>query len=900
MSKLEEAIQVLVHRHESLRTHFEETDGEPFQVVQSSAEIPLCLENLNAEDARGDEAIQATLRQQAREAFELGEGPLLRVRLLRVGPSDHILHFVWHHIATDGWSLGVFRRELSEVYNALREDRRALLPELAIQYADYALWQREHLRGQTLQRLLSYWRSQLEGSQPLELPLDRRRPAVQRHRAASLSVTFAEEVSEGLRHLSCRENSTVFICLLAALKVMLFRYTGQEDISVGLPIANRGHAEVENLIGCLLNTLVVRTRPSSKTPFREFLQRVREVALEAYAHQELPFEKLLEELQPERNLNRTPLFQVSVNFTNSKEDNTLRLHGLNVEGLGFTEVEARFDLNFYFADIGKQLRLDLVYNSDLFEASTIERMVDRFKILIEAIVANPDQKLGALALLTPDEKKATTLRTNRARPANPNVYFAAGEIEQSIASRFEEQARKYPTRIAVKTDAHEWSYAELDRRANVIAREVLRLSPREGQRVALLLDHDAPMVGAILGCLKAGKIYVPLMPSHPRAQIARVISDAEPALLVTDAVNKQRAKEFADGAVQLVDIDALHDLPDSGIPDAHVSPDALAYLLYTSGSTGEPKGVAQSHRNVLHHIRNYTNSLHISPSDRVLLLASYGFDAAVIDIFGALLNGATLLPFDLRKQDFISLGSWIATRHVTIYHSTPSVFRHFLRTIPDSDIVKEVRRVVLGGEPVVAQDLELFRERFSSECTLVNGFGQTEYSFSLQYFADAQTEVVGNSVPIGYPVDDTTVELLDAEGHPDQVFGEIAIGSRYLFQEYWRRPELSAAAFQNDSHAADLRAYRTGDLGRLRPDGSIEFAGRKDFRVKMRGNRVELGEIETVLHRHSQIQSAVVVSRHSEEGEVELACLRRLGKTTLLRHRLVSYEISLRRVYQTT
>ena len=867
---LEKAIQALVVRHESLRTRFEEAEGSRFQIVEPAGRINLSGNDLSPpHEEPAEKLLTAALRRQTQEPFSLNQGPLLKIGLFKLGPSEHVLHCVWHHIVTDGWSLGVFRRDLFALYAAFREGRPADLPKLPIQYADYAAWQRESLGGENLERLLGYWRNQLQGIQVLELPLDRPRPSVQTHIGAKVSLSFPDDLSGKLRELSRRENLTVFMSLLTALKVMLFRYTGQEDVSVGIPIANRGHAEVEHLIGCLLNTLVLRSRLCPDMVFRDLLQRVRDVTLEAYAHAELPFERLLEELQPERRLNRTPLFQVFVNFTSFDQD-ALNLPGFSVEKLMSTEFEARFDLNFYIFEYEGRLRLDLVYSTDLFEASSIERMLERFRTLLEAIVADPTQKIGALPLLAPLDRKTYAVADNRVRPVTPYIPFPREETEESIAARFEKQVKAHAANEAVRTRTHQWTYAELDQRANVIAREMLRLLPEAGQRVALLLDHDAPMVAAILACLKAGKTYVPLPPGHPRERIARLIADAEPQLLVTDAANKQRAREFAVGEIQLVDIDAPSDHPDSGIPAAKVSPDSLAYLLYTSGSTGEPKGIAQSHRNVLYHIRNYTNNLQICSSDRMLLLASYGFDAAVMDIFGALLNGATLLPFDLRKHDFVSLANWITTEHATIYHSTPSVFRDFLRAIPKANVLHDVRLVVMGGEPLLSQDLQLFRERFSSGCIIVNGFGQSEYSFSLQYFADAQTEISRRFVPIGYPVDGTEITLLDADGHPDQVFGEIALRSPYLVQGYWRRPELSAATFKSDSRTGNTITYRTGDLARLRADGTLEFAGRKDFQVKVRGNRVEFGEIEAVLQRHSEIHGAVIVGRHSAEGEMEL------------------------------
>jgi amino acid adenylation domain-containing protein len=870
LQALQAAVQALVTRHESLRTRFEEIDGEPCQIIETEVKVPIVIEDLSDLDERARDTAIAIIRQRdANEPFDLQRGPLLKVKLLKLGDHDHILTWICHHIVSDGWSLGVFNRDLAQLYAAFRNGTQNPLKPLPIQYADYAILQREMLQGEKLEKLLRYWSHQLAESQILDFPGDRPRPTRHTLAGAKASLVIPQTINNTLRDLSRLENVTVFMTLLAALKVLLFRYTGQEDISIGIPIANRGRADLQDLIGCFLNTLVLRTQLESGKSFRGLLRRVREVTLQAYAHQELPFEMLLEELKPERSLSRSPLFQVFVNFLNF-EDEKLNLPDLNVEKFEYTETEAKFDLNFYLSDIEKHLRLDLIYNTDLFDSLTIQKMLERFEILLEAIVADPDQKIGALKLLTLDDRKTRTINDSRVQPANPYIQFPLSAIEQSIGSRFDEQAGKHSTRTAVKTQTHEWTYAELERRANRIAHEMLRLSPETGQRVALLLDHDAPMIAAILGSLKAGKTYVPLSPFHPRERIATIIADSESRLLFTDAANKKLARELAAGGLPLIEVEGLADDPGAVPHHRDVSPDGLAYLLYTSGSTGQPKGIAQSHRNVLHHIRNCTNSLHICPNDRMLLLASYGFDAAVMDIFGAVLNGATLLPFDIRKHEFISLSRWIAATQTTIYHSTPTVFRHFMRAIPERGALASVRVVLMGGEPVQAQDFDLFREGFSRTSLFVNGFGQTEYSFSLQYFADVETEIVGGAIPIGYPVDNTEIALLDGEGHPGQIFGEIAVHSPYLAPGYWGRLELTAAAFKEDHVQGNMKTYRTGDLGRLRVDGTIEFAGRKDFQVKIRGNRVELGEIETALQRHADIKSAVVVARHSPGSEDQL------------------------------
>ena len=869
VSALDRAVKALVERHESLRTRFGETDGEPFQVVEPTCHVALELEDLfDVENATREDTAKAAVCREKENPFDLGCGPLFRIKLFRLGELDHILLWTCHHIISDGWSVTIFNREIAALYGAFCEDRQNPLSPLPIQYADYGLWQRNQFCGENSQALLAYWRNQLADAPRLKLPTDRPRPARQTNSGARCSVSLSRDLTSGLKVLSREENCTLFMGFLAAFKLLLSRYSGQEDISLGIPAVNRNRVEIEGLIGCFLNTLVLRTNLSGKITFRELMRRVRKVTLGAYANQDLPFEKLVEELQPERSLSHSPLFQVFLNFISIEEEPFI-LPGLEVENVEQESIKAKFDITLYAYEREEGLFLDLVYNTALFEAATAERMLSRFLVLLEAIVANPDQHIGALPLLTPEDQKTYTVSDNRVRPMSPHAHFPLDAVEQSIGARFEEQVRKHPRRIAVRTPAHEWTYIELDRRANVIAREILRICPEGDDRISLLLEHDAPMVAAILGALKAGKTYVPLSPSHPRQRLERVLLDSQPRMLVADAANAALGRELAVGAMDLLLIEDLGDEGDA--VRAIVPPERLAYLLYTSGSTGEPKGVAQDHRNVLHHIRNYTNSLHISSCDRLVMLASYGFDAAVMDIFGALLNGATLLPFDIRNRDFNELDEWITAEGATIYHSTPTVFRHFFRTLPKKTVPCLRCGWSCWEERLSFRKMfELFRQRLPDGCILVNGFGQTEYSFSLQYSADSKMEFGSCSIPIGYPLDETEVFFLMPKDIRARSLREIAIRSPYLSEGYWRRPELTALAFKDDRREGKLRTYCTGDLGRLRVDGTIEFVGRKDFQTKIRGNRVELGEIEAVLRQHSQIQSAAVVAKHSSENEQEL------------------------------
>ena len=865
---LERAINALLVRHESLRTRFGEIDGQPFQIIEPACHIPLEFEDLSeVENALREETVEAALRLEMEKPFDLSSGPLFRVKLFRLGERDQILLRTCHHIISDGWSVTILNREMAVLYRAFCEDRQNPLSPLPVQYADYGLWQRNQLQSEKSQELLTYWQKQLANAPTLELPTDRPRPPRQTNNGARCFVVLPRNLTPELKALSRQENCTLFMSLVAAFQLLLSRHSGQEDILLGIPVVNRSRVEIEGLIGCFLNTLVLRTDLSGQLTFRELMQRVRKVVLDAYANLDLPFEKLVEELQPERSLSHSPLFQVFLNFI-SIEEEAFSLPGLEAERITQEGIKVKFDLTLYAYEREEGLFLDLVYNTDLFEAATAERMLGRFQVLLEAIVANPDQHLGALPLLTADDQITYNVSDNRVQPANPYVSFPMEAIEQSLGMRFEEQVKRYPTQTAVKTLTHEWTYAELERRANGIARRILRICPDEECRVALLLEHDAPMVAAILGCLKAGKTYVPLPPSHPRGRLANLLLDSQARAIVTESSSKIFAEDLAAGETALINLDDPGDELDTTRPDVAVSPNSLAYLLYTSGSSGEPKAVTQIHRNLLHHIRNYTNSLHICPEDRLLLVASYGFDAAVMDIFGALLNGATLFPFDIRGHDFTELSEWMLEQEITIYHSTPTVFRHFTASLPEGRVFPSLRLVVMGGERVVPRDVEICRRHTRPNCIFVNGFGQSEYSFSLQYFANADT--VGDSLPVGYPLDQTEVLLLNSEDRPGQIFGEIAIRSPYLTQGYWRRPDLTDAVFQPDREKPGQRIYRTGDMGRLLPNGMIEFLGRRDFQVKVRGHRVELGEIEAVLGRHARVVGNVVPAREDEGDEPKL------------------------------
>ena len=872
---LEQSLNEIVRRHDALSTTFATVDGQPKAVIAPNLILTIPVIDLGGypQDERETEARRLT-NEEALRPFDLVQGPLVRVSLIRLGEDAHVLLVTTHHIISDAWSTVVFFEELSRLYEAFSKGEPSPLPELPIEYADYAAWQREWVQGEQLEKQLSYWKKSLGGELPvLDLATDRPRPSVQTHRGARESLLLSENLTEAIVALSQREGATLFMTLLAAFKVLLFRHTGLQDIIVGSPIASRPQPETEGLIGFFLNNLALRTDLSGNPNFREVLARVRETALEAYANQDVPFEKIVEELRPERHLSRTPLFQVYLNLFNFNDE--LKLPA-STKGISFFEAWlksdenlSKFDLTLYAGLQGGELKLALVYNVDLFDAASITRMLGHFRTLLEGAVANPERSISDYPLRTEAERTRDFIRSNSVRPVNPFITFARHEIEQSIADRFESQVRKFPSHIAVKSRSHEWSYEELNRSANRVCQTILSLRGEGEERIALLLEHDAPMIAALLGTLKAGKTYVPLDPLYPRERLAYILADSQAGALLTNDENLPLAQKLTGDGVQLINIDHL----DSAAPVAgalNIPPDRLAYILYTSGSTGKPKGVMQNHRNVLHFIRVYTNNLHINSDDRLTLLSSYCFDAAVMDIYGALLNGATLYLVHIREEGLAYLSDLLTEEAITIYHSTPTVYRYYVKTLSELSEFPQLRLLVLGGEEVNRRDVELYKKHFSDECLLVNGFGPTEATVSLQYFIDKQTEISGHSVPIGYPVDDTEVLLLDPAGKPADICGEIAIKCPYVALGYWRNAVATNAAFLSNWQGAGSHIYRTGDMGRRLSEGSIEFEGRKDFQVKIRGFRIELGEVEAVLSEHPSIRESVVVTREDSPGEKRL------------------------------
>ena len=870
---LTQSLSEIIKRQEALRTTFTTVEGRPLQVIAPHLELLVPVLDLRGLSTTARQAeVQRLATAEAEHPFHLARGPLLRTTLLWLDEAEHLLLLTIHHIISDGWSSRLFFREMAALYEAFSTGTPPKLPHLPLQYADFAYWQRACLQGEVLETLLAYWKRQLDGAPTvLELLTDHPRRPVQTFKGAQRSLALSQSLSASLKTLSYTEGVTPFMMLLAAFNVLLHRYTGQDDILVGSPIAGRTRPETEPLIGFFINYLVLRTRLSGNPTFRQLLHQVRDMSLEAYAHQELPFELLLEALRPERDLSRTPLFQVFFNMHNFGADR-IELPGLTIETFPPHEPAARFDLSLYAREQPDGIQLTVVYNADLFEDATIAQILGHFQRLLEGIASDPAQRLSTLPFLTASQRQERAVRRNTVHPVHPFMQFDRGEIEQSIPSRFAQQVKKYPHRLAIKTQTEVWTYHMLDSLASRVAQALLAQGGSGEERIALLFDHNPRMIASILGVLQTGKAYVPLDPLYPRERLAYILEDSQAGVILTHNEHLMLAQTCAEGTRQIIDIDDIELCESRDQMHPPISADALAYILYTSGSTGQPKGVMQSHRNVLYFSRTYTNSLHLSASDRLTLLFTYISDGAVMDIFGALLNGATLYPFDLRAEDLTRLAVWLQQEEISVYHSTPTVYRHFVRTLTGAEQFPALRLVVLGGEAVYKPDVDLYKRLFPEDCLFVNGLGPTESTLALQYFLNKRTEVRRHAVPVGYPVEGTEILVLDNAGEPVQGYGlgEIAIRSPHIALGYWRQPALTAAAFRPDPAGGSERIYCTGDLGRWLPDGSLEFMGRKDWQVKVRGYRVELGEIETTLAQHPAIREAVVIAQEEGLGEVRL------------------------------
>jgi amino acid adenylation domain-containing protein len=875
----------IVRRHEALRTTFATVSGRPVQVI-AAPEVRTLRPLLPLLDLTGlpaaprEEAALRLAREEARRPFDLRQGPLLRLALVRLEPRSHLLLLTMHHIVSDGWSLGVLLRELKTLFEAFAGGRPSPLPEPPVQYADFALWQRSWMRGEELDRQLSFWKRRLAGApRVLELPTDRSRPPSRRRLGGLVPFALSAGRTAALQELARREGSTLFVLLLAAFQTLLHRWSGQEDLLVGTPVAGRRQEAVEGLIGCFINSLVLRGRFDPATPFRALLGRTWEETLGAFDHQDLPFERLVEELAPDRDGLVSPLFQVLFALQNTPLP-AVELPGLTLRALP-QDAGAKLDLSLTLQETAGGLAGSLEYDAALFDRSTAERLLARFATLLAGVAGDPGRPAGELPLLPAAERHQAVVEWNDTASFYPR--------EAGLPELFSEVARRMPEAQAlVAPDGEVWSYRRLDEESARLARRLRALGVVPETAVGLCLERSPELILGTLAILKAGGAYVPLDAGYPDERLAFMLADTGARVVLVHGPTRERMERLGLELIELgeKDIKDSKDIKD----EAHSSlesltslepfaslPESLAYVIYTSGSTGRPKGVAVPHRGVVRLVRE-TNYVRLGPGARTGHVANISFDAATYEIWGALLTGAAVVV--IPREVVLSpadLAGWIRERGVTSMFLTSALFTRMSREVPDA--FATMSELLVGGEavdPAAARAVLAGRP----PRRLLNGYGPTESTTFATWHPIREVAEGAASVPIGSPLANTTLYVLDRwqavvpPGSP----GELCIGGDGLARGYLNRPELTAERFVPHPWEDGERLYRTGDLVRQRPDGALDYLGRLDHQVKIRGFRIEPGEIEAVLAGHPDVRECAVLARQDE--------LRGPGET-----RLVAYAV---------
>jgi amino acid adenylation domain-containing protein/non-ribosomal peptide synthase protein (TIGR01720 family) len=853
---LEQTINAIIQRHESLRTTFPMVEGKPIQKIAPSLKIKLLVVNLKYIP---QDQIDKQIIEELQKPFDLTQAPLLRCTLFDLGYENYILVNVFHHIIIDGWSKGILFKELSKFYQALLGNSTVDLPELAIQYADFAVWQRQWLQGEILENQLNYWKKQLTAAPPLlELPTDKHRPANPNFRGHSISFQINSELTEKLKLLSQKSGATLFMTLLAALNTLLFRYSGQDDILIGTPTTNRNRQEIEPLIGFFVNTLVLRNSLEGNPTFSGLLQQARNVVLEAYANQDVPFEQVVDGLEIERSLSYNHLFQVMFAMQNAPL-NALELPDLKAQYLAVENQRIKFDLSLILEEIetekGAYLEGFWEYDSDLFTPERITRMVGHLQTLLKGIVANPQQTVGELPLLTESEKQQLLVEWNQTQTSYPDHYC--------IHQLFEEQVVKTPHAIALIDGEKSLTYEQLNQKANQLAYYLQNLGVKTEDLVGICIERSALMIIGLLGILKAGAAYVPLYPNYPSERLAYMLEDSAVSVLLTQENLVHTLPNYL-GTIFCLDQDGkILDHHPQDNPLHPMTSENLAYVIYTSGSTGKPKGVLIQHQSLLNLVSWHQNAFNITTIDRVTQLAGIAFDASVWEIWTYLTAGACLaiVPPDLLTSPQ-QLQEWLIAQKITVSF-LPTPLAETLIPL-DWSTNCPLRLMLTRGDKL--NDFPPTSIPF----TLVNNYGPTENTVvttSVKIRPDLLTE---KAPPIGRPISNTQVYILDQYQQPVPIGipGELYIGGSGLAKGYLNRPELTDSKFIANPFSQKLSdlLYKTGDLVRYRNDGQIEFIGRIDHQVKIRGFRIELGEIETVLNQHTQVKEAIIIAREDQPG----------------------------------
>ena len=857
---LEKSIQMIVQRHEVLRAQFPGKNGLPSQKISES--VPrLALHDLrHLSESDRQATVRTMIEEEGLRPFDLVHGPVLRTILLQLSEQEYVFLLVMHHIVSDGWSLGIFCRELASCYEALSLNQPISLPRLPFQYADFAKWQKEWLKDETLEQQLEYWREQLANLPSVQLPTDYARSVGSASMGKLCEISIDKGLTDELYSLSYKEGTTLAITLLAAFQVLLARYTGEVDISVGSPIANRNHPEIEGLIGLFVNSLVMRTDLSGDPSFREVLARVQQVSLKAYEHQDLPFEKLVEVLQPDRDLNQNPLFQVLFAVQNIPYDG-MTLPGLMVSPYANHMVTTSFDLECHVWENPQGLTLSLVYDTNLFEENTIARLGMHFQSLLGALVENPEKRIGSVSLIGKEEYEKILVTSREGKITFPH--------KGCIHELFERQVRQNPEAVALVWGNHEFTFDELNRRANQLGHYLKSIGVGPEVRVGLCLDRSPDLIIGLLGILKAGGAYVPIDPEFPRDRIQYLVQESGITALIT---LKKIVPLFPDTLPTLICLDSdrcvYQQEPDTNVNVAMTNQN-LAYVIFTSGSTGAPKGVMIQHSTLVNFIQGAVREYGIQPEDRMLQFASISFDASVEEVFCPLVGGATMVlrsdsmtdSIDHFLQECQEFEISVLDIPTAFWHSVVAHLGEEGTTLPSS-----IRRIIIGGERAIPEKLQEWRRVMGHTIPLFNTYGPTETTVAgtlVDVSKDDGLQPLVKEVPIGQSYPNVQCLVLDECGQPLPIgmVGELFIGGAGVARGYSSRPDLTAAKFVPNPYDEEpgSRMYATGDRARFLPDGNLEFRGRVDRQVKIRGYRVELGEIEETLRQHQEIQDAVVV-----------------------------------------
>jgi amino acid adenylation domain-containing protein len=853
LAALQQALDTIVERHQVLRTTFAEVNEAPIQVVAESKSVQIDRIDLSQELDNHDRQVKidSLLERAAEYKFDLTAEVMLRATLIQLSPTESNLLLVIHHIAADGWSMGILFRELAGFYTAFASGTPAPFAELPIQYGDFAAWQRQWLTGAVLDKQLDYWKQQLTGAPTLlELPLDRPRPAIKTSEGRTIYFQVSTELTQQLKDLSQKSGATLFMTLLAAFAVLLSRYSGQDDVVIGSPIANRHRSEVEASIGCFINSLALRTKLAGNPTFRELLDRVRETTLGAYDHQDLPLEKVVEELQPERSLSYSPIFQVMFVFQNAPMGK-LALPGLTLTPLTLEDLTAKDDLFLSMGETETGIAAELTYNSDLFDAERIDRLTGHFQTLLAEIVTQPDTSVQQLPILTPTERQQLLGEWNQTDRDYP--------LDKTFSEVFASIVEHYPDSIAATYQQQQLTYQELNDRSNRWANLLIEQGIEPETPIAVFSDRHLDFLTAILAIFKAGGAYLPLSPTQPAERTRQILAQSEVKLILSD---RSIPNDTPAQILTFTDLDSR--AAASGNPIDRSTPDSLAYIIYTSGSTGTPKGAMLEHRGMLNHLLAKVTDLHLTSADVVAQTASQTFDISIWQFLVPLLVGGKveIIPPEI-AADPIQLLTLARQQSITILEVVPSLLRMMLEAIGSGSNridLSCLRWLLLTGEALPPQ---LVREWFMlyPHIPLMNAYGPTECSDDVTHNPIYQPPALDVlTIPIGRPVANTQLYVLDAgmQPVPIGVDGELYVGGAGVGRGYLNAPELTAKAFVANPFGAG-RLYKTGDKVRYLADGKIDFLGRLDYQVKIRGFRIELGEIEAVLSSHPQVRESIVI-----------------------------------------